>query len=65
MEQTPVASNGQGILEVNDLKTQFNTDDGIVNAVNGVSYVLQDGETMGMPGCGAQRFRYSEGVACA
>ena len=37
------------------LKTQFNTEDGIVNAVNGVSYSLNDGETMGIvgeSGCG-------------
>lgn len=43
------------LLEVRDLVTQFNTEDGTVNAVNGISYSLHDGETMGIvgeSGCG-------------
>jgi oligopeptide/dipeptide ABC transporter ATP-binding protein len=43
------------ILEVDDLKTHFFTPDGIVPAVNGVSYSLDPGETLGVvgeSGCG-------------
>jgi oligopeptide transport system ATP-binding protein len=43
------------LMEVKDLKTQFNTDEGTVHAVNGVSYTLNEGETLGVvgeSGCG-------------
>lgn len=43
------------ILEVKGLKTQFFTQDGIVNAVNGISYNVDEGETLGIvgeSGCG-------------
>ncbi len=38
------------ILEVNDLKTYFHVDEGIVKAVDGVSFVLRQGETLGLVG---------------
>ena len=38
------------ILKVNDLKTYFNTDDGIVKAVDGVSFELSKGEMLGIVG---------------
>ncbi len=43
------------LLEVKGLETQFFTQDGVVHAVNGISYTLDEGETLaivGESGCG-------------
>lgn len=43
------------LLNIKELKTQFNTEDGVVNAVNGVSYTMDAGEILGVvgeSGCG-------------
>ena len=43
------------LLEVKGLQTQFFTQDGVVKAVNGISYTLDEGETLGIvgeSGCG-------------
>jgi peptide/nickel transport system ATP-binding protein len=38
------------LLEVRDLKTHFRTDDGIVKAVDGVSFTVDKGKTLGIVG---------------
>jgi len=43
------------LLEVKELETQFKTPDGLIHAVNGVSFGLKEGETLGVvgeSGCG-------------
>ncbi|NLJ05245.1 MAG: ATP-binding cassette domain-containing protein, partial [Exilispira sp.] len=43
------------LLKVNDLRTIFKTDEGIVRAVNGVSFIVNKQETIGIvgeSGCG-------------
>jgi len=46
---------GEQLLNVQNLETHFKTPDGIVHAVNGVSFNLMEGETLGVvgeSGCG-------------
>jgi oligopeptide/dipeptide ABC transporter ATP-binding protein len=43
------------LMQIADLKVRFHTDEGMVNAVNGVSYALEHGEILGVvgeSGCG-------------
>jgi ABC-type dipeptide/oligopeptide/nickel transport system ATPase component len=43
------------LLEVKNLKVQFNTLEGVVHAVNNVSFVVEEGKTLGIvgeSGCG-------------
>jgi len=43
------------VLDIQDLRTEFYTQDGVVHAVNGISYSLREGETLGIvgeSGCG-------------
>jgi oligopeptide/dipeptide ABC transporter ATP-binding protein len=43
-------SNPPTVLEVNDVKTRFHTQDGTVYAVNGISFDLKEGEMLGVVG---------------
>lgn len=48
-------NNNRSLLEVNGLKTCFDTEDGIVRAVDGVDFYLKQGEVLGLvgeSGCG-------------
>jgi oligopeptide/dipeptide ABC transporter ATP-binding protein len=43
------------LLDVQNLVTRFYTEEGVIHAVNGISYTLQEGETLGLvgeSGCG-------------
>ena len=40
----------QTLLEVRDLRTEFSTDDGVVKAVDGVSFTVEQGQVLGIVG---------------
>ncbi|TWE12512.1 ABC transporter ATP-binding protein [Rudaeicoccus suwonensis] len=46
----PLDPNAQVVLEVEDLKVEFPTADGLVHAVNGVSYQVKAGQTLAIVG---------------
>ncbi len=48
-------STSEHLLEVKNLSTRFYTEDGVVYAVNGISYTMDEGDTLGVvgeSGCG-------------
>lgn len=50
-----MSDNNQSLLEVRNLAVEFHTDEGIVHAVNGISYQISKGKTLalvGESGCG-------------
>ena len=51
------------LLEVKNLKTQFFTQDGVVHAVNGISYTVDKGETVAIVGASPNPARSSYFVA--
>ena len=49
-ETSPSSSGPPPTLEVRDLRTSFFTDEGVVNAVDGVSFTVREGEALGIVG---------------
>ena len=50
VSQPAPAANGHHLLEVIDLRVNFRTPDGLLNAVNGISYTLDRGQTLAILG---------------
>jgi oligopeptide/dipeptide ABC transporter ATP-binding protein len=46
----PARSDAPALLEVSDLEVHFPTEDGVVNAVRGISFSLRPGEVLGIVG---------------
>ena len=49
-DQAPAESAPTAVLDIRDLHIHFPTDDGLVKAVDGVSFVLERGRTLGIVG---------------
>ncbi|MGI5402686.1 ABC transporter ATP-binding protein [Streptomyces sp. CA-135486] len=49
-EDTPAPTGPEAFLSVRDLRVRFSTEDGIVNAVDGLSFDVERGKTLGIVG---------------
>ncbi|WP_405806321.1 ABC transporter ATP-binding protein [Streptomyces sp. NBC_00210] len=49
-EDTPAPTGPESFLSVRDLRVRFSTEDGIVNAVDGLSFDVERGKTLGIVG---------------
>src|SRR5690348_14512457 len=47
---TTASQDAGNILDVRDLRTYFDTDEGVVRAVDGINYSVAPGETLGIVG---------------
>ena len=47
---TTPSNNDRPLLEVKGLKTYFYTEDGVVQAINGVDFSIKPGQIMGLVG---------------
>ena len=45
-----MANEDRTVLEIKDLYVQYNTDDAVVHAVNGLNLTLKEGEKLGLVG---------------
>jgi oligopeptide transport system ATP-binding protein len=50
LQERSVETRSENVLEVRDLRTHFRTDDGFIKAVDGVSFSVKRGETLGIVG---------------
>ncbi|MEM8711124.1 MAG: ABC transporter ATP-binding protein [Planctomycetota bacterium] len=50
MSETNINGGGENLLEINGLRTHFHTDEGVARAVDGVTYAIKPGETLGVVG---------------
>ena len=49
-EMSPLPGEGESFLEVRDLKVHFPTEDGVVKSVDGLSFQVERGKTLGIVG---------------
>ena len=56
------------LLEIRDLKIEFETEEGVITAIDGVDLHVAEGETLGLvgeSGCGAPSTTRSRPTPCA